>query len=799
MFPSLRLARQHILLGFCGLGCFGLSLLTPVAHATPLQLRTTLQSQDLNAQTFQLQLDLQTPRHLLESLPTTASTRVLRSQFKSAPSPQHRQYRLALETHGDRFDLILAWPQPNILQIHVENNWIPGDWILQEIQEALPPVLTALNPLGIHLQTRWQSLSDHTSGKALQFVFSGAAVAGYWSPQGDLWLNVSPHKQNPAPAALRLHADLSLSASPSSQDTFSTLSLKAQLKHKIEVQLSEAQVKSLVLSGEAIHKRLEALSTQLKGHSQFTGSLAPQQLKGQWQGAFQADLDQLRVNGSTYSHLHSYPIQWRWQWPYRQVDDFDIWPELPPLPPLSALSDAQAPHFLPARLQYTIDGPLYLQSLRAAITRARYRVQQEVFVYYPGKTTRALSRLYWLKAAGLQEKEGQLSADPYAPQGISLEIMHNHKMSPEGAHEVQQLFDETREELLQQLRAQGHSPAEIKTYRQRMTHHLQLRALTRGIVKINHRKQVIIDNRLAFVGGFNMADHYLSPQGFHDIMYQLTGPMVLPLQKAFAHNWQALAKGSDPFAPPKTETPRSLPGLSPLQAQNLMEALPHSHARPFFTPQVALLLHDHDQNTLKPALLQLIQEAQHTLRLEQAYVREKEILTALKAAKARGVNLEIVVSYYNDEDLFERLNLASMISLHQAPGAGKVETWLYRGYDAARQTERSDPSYMVHTKYLSADGREAIVGSTNLIPRSLQSPFYGLRPHDYAQSPALFNEELGLWIKDRETVSALDQDLVRQDQQQRSQKVSVTELQALLEARGGLWQLLGDQLKGLFS
>ena len=770
------------------------STLTLPAIAKPVQWRATLFSENLATELFQLRSDLKLPRQHLEQLPAL-NAQILRSSFQPDTTPQARYYRIEIEAKGAHFALLLSWPQPNVLELHVQDNWVPSDWILQALHDELRPVLKQLEKIGVQGKLQFKKQST-----ALQWVFSPGAVAGYWSPEGDLWIHLLP-PQVPGTTALRLQADLTVDTqdvSPNTgEDVPQALDLKAELKHRFDVQLTEAQVKNLVLSGESIHERLEALTANLQGSSHFNGTLSAHQLTGHWQGQFKADLEQLQINGSRYTNLHTSPFHWQWQWPYQNVDDFDVWPALPPLPPLSG---RLAPRFMPARLQYTIDGPLYLKTLRAAIARARYRVQQEVFVFYPGQSTRDLSRLYWRKAAGLQEKGTQLVPDPYAPQGIAIELMHNHKMSPAGAQSVQQLFAETRHELLAQLKAQGLEDAALQRYAQRMDHHLHMRALTRGIVKINHRKQVIIDNSMAFVGGFNMADHYLSPQGFHDIMYQVTGPIIGPLQAAFDSNWQALAPGADPFAPVQPATDRRTQRtLSAAQTQALMDHLPRSHKSPFYNPHVALLLHDHEQNTLKPAILQLIQKAQHTLRLEQAYVRDKAILEALKAAKKRGVNIEWVVSYYNDEILFERLNLASMISLHQAEGTGKIDTWLYRGYHASRQTERNNPSYMVHTKYVSADGREAIVGSTNLIPRSLQSPFYGLMPEYYAASPALFNEELGLWVKDRDTVSALDQDLVIQDQQARSQKVNVGELKALLNARGGLWPLLGDQLKGLFS
>lgn len=774
---------------------FGLGLsVGGTAMAEPLRLNinlnTSSQSNPLAANNLQLQMRLSAPEQVLQHLPDYVD-KVLQSQFVNASTPERRHYHLQIETAGDRFGLRIYWPRPSLLRLTVEDNWIPSDWILSEVKAALEPLLNPLEKMGLSAQIE-------VSQTGLNVQFSRSPVAGYWSNTGELWLSTVPLNTTPltqassVPPALSLQAQFEMSTDASA--------ITGRLQHHVSLDLSESQVKPLTLSGEKVHRRLEALSGDLKGTSHFKGNLAKGKLTGEWQGKFQADLKSLQVKEKTYTDLHSYPFHWRWQWPYKRFNDFDVWPELPPLSPPTG---QYQPRFAKARLQYTIDGPVYLKSLREAVTRARYRVQQEVFVFYPGESTRSLSRLYWLKAAGLQEKEGKLIPDTYAPAGISVEIMHNHQMSSEGAAEVSNLFSQSQAAVLQQLKTQGVTASKITLYTQRMAQHLQLRALTHGIIKINHRKQVIIDNSIAFVGGFNMADHYLTEQGFHDIMYQLTGPIVQPLQQAFALNWQALNPGVNPFVPQSlaalnTSSSRSK-RLSTTQADALMNDLTHSHHSDFYRPEVALLMHDHDQNTIKPALIQLIHSAKHTLRLEQAYLTEHDILQALKNAKARGVNLELVMSYYNDESMFERLNIASMLALHHAPGAGKVDTWLYKGRDKTRQTERTNPSYMVHSKYISADGTAAIVGSTNLIPRSLQSPFYGLLPDDYANAPVLFNEEFGLWIKDRATVTALDHDLIKKDQETRSQHTSASELEQLLTVRGGVWKLLGDRFKALLG
>jgi cardiolipin synthase len=53
----------------------------------------------------------------------------------------------------------------------------------------------------------------------------------------------------------------------------------------------------------------------------------------------------------------------------------------------------------------------------------------------------------------------------------------------------------------------------------------------------DHRKLVVIDGRVAFVGGPGIEDHYADDR-FHDVMLRLEGPIVAQLQALFLLSWQ---------------------------------------------------------------------------------------------------------------------------------------------------------------------------------------------------------------------------------------------------------------------
>src|SRR6185312_14248465 len=52
----------------------------------------------------------------------------------------------------------------------------------------------------------------------------------------------------------------------------------------------------------------------------------------------------------------------------------------------------------------------------------------------------------------------------------------------------------------------------------------------------DHRKVVIVDGRVGYVGGPGIEDHYTT--GTHDLMLRLEGPIVAQLQALFLLSWQ---------------------------------------------------------------------------------------------------------------------------------------------------------------------------------------------------------------------------------------------------------------------
>jgi len=202
-----------------------------------------------------------------------------------------------------------------------------------------------------------------------------------------------------------------------------------------------------------------------------------------------------------------------------------------------------------------------------------------------------------------------------------------------------------------------------------------------------HRKLLIVDGRIGFIGGVGIADEWEgnaeSPAHWRDNHYKVTGPVVAQLQSIFMDNWLktggSVLNGPDYF-PPLTAT-------GPYQAQAFKGS-----------PQSG----DVDVELM---YLLAIGAARHSLRIENAYfLPDRMMREALIAAAQRGVKVEILVpGPHIDQKLVRR---ASQRYWPEFIKAG-IKMYEYQ------------PT-MVHVKLLIADDMFTSVGSANFDSRSIR-------------------------------------------------------------------------------
>jgi len=220
----------------------------------------------------------------------------------------------------------------------------------------------------------------------------------------------------------------------------------------------------------------------------------------------------------------------------------------------------------------------------------------------------------------------------------------------------------------------------------------------------DHRKIVVIDGRIAYTGGMNVADYYIvgteQVGEWRDTHCRIEGPAVNDLQTIFARFWKRLAKEDLSNSKYYRGTPA---GHKTIGILNREPKVSTKIMRQFYTYAI-----DHAQDSIK---------------LVNPYLTLiPSVKKALKRAADRGVKLEIIVSAKFDVPMFPDIVYRNV---HKLMKRG-ARVWVYQ------------PGFH-HSKIMMVDGRFCTVGSTNLDSRSLR-----------------FDYEVNALIIDPETTRELD-------------------------------------------
>ncbi|WP_100639220.1 cardiolipin synthase [Marinobacter salexigens] len=204
----------------------------------------------------------------------------------------------------------------------------------------------------------------------------------------------------------------------------------------------------------------------------------------------------------------------------------------------------------------------------------------------------------------------------------------------------------------------------------------------------NHRKLLVCDGQIGFVGGINLGDEYLGTvmgQGFwRDTHCRIEGPAVTGLQLAWLEDWNW---ASNEF-PSLNWAPK---GTMPGNEQVLV--LPTGPADTW--------------ETCTLFFLSCINNARHRLWIASPYfVPDVQIVNALQLAALRGVDVRIIIPEKSDNLL---VGLAAYSYLIQASQAG-IGIYRYQ------------PGFM-HQKVVLVDDHYAAVGTANLDNRSMRLNF----------------------------------------------------------------------------
>ena len=214
----------------------------------------------------------------------------------------------------------------------------------------------------------------------------------------------------------------------------------------------------------------------------------------------------------------------------------------------------------------------------------------------------------------------------------------------------------------------------------------------------NHRKLMIIDDRIGYFGGMNLVDqrglatpgdtkarHLPASAGWRDLQVRLVGPKQAEIAREMERLWQW-----------KTRQPISVPAAWPL-AEMLESRADDIH---FFASRPS-----RRSRRIGRVIGRLIRRAEREIIVSMAYfIPIGAVLRELLRARRRGVRVRVVVPGNSD------------VKLVQWATRHLCRRLLARGILIY---ERKD--YMLHSKVIVIDGERTIVGSANLDPRSLRT------------------------------------------------------------------------------
>ena len=222
----------------------------------------------------------------------------------------------------------------------------------------------------------------------------------------------------------------------------------------------------------------------------------------------------------------------------------------------------------------------------------------------------------------------------------------------------------------------------------------------------DHRKIVVIDGKIGYTGGMNVADYYLvgteQVGEWRDMHCRIQGPAVNDLQTIFLRMWKRVTK--EELTDPKY-----------FQAESSGDKM------------VAIANREpHTSNEImRQFYIKALDSAKDSVKIVNPYFAPtSSVIKALKRCAERGVKMDILMSSKYDIPLMPDVVIYNMKKL--AKRGARI--WRYR------------PGFH-HSKIMMVDGKYCTVGSTNLDARSLR--------YDYEINALIIDPETTRQLEDR--------------------------------------------------
>jgi cardiolipin synthase A/B len=204
----------------------------------------------------------------------------------------------------------------------------------------------------------------------------------------------------------------------------------------------------------------------------------------------------------------------------------------------------------------------------------------------------------------------------------------------------------------------------------------------------DHRKMVIIDGNLAYLGGFNIGDEYSGlaerSRRFRDVGFSISGSAVGELVRNFSETWQ-MEQGELPELPPAGR-----------------DADPHPRRRGQADVVIVSGGPHHGRSYIRNAFLFSIASATEEILIATPYfVPGPRMIRSLLRAAQRGVKVHLLLPERSDAPLVRLL------------GRSYYGALLREGIEI-----RELGWAILHAKVMLIDGERTVIGSANLDQRS---------------------------------------------------------------------------------
>lgn len=206
----------------------------------------------------------------------------------------------------------------------------------------------------------------------------------------------------------------------------------------------------------------------------------------------------------------------------------------------------------------------------------------------------------------------------------------------------------------------------------------------------NHRKIVVVDGHIGYVGGFNVGDEYVNRgkqfDFWRDTHIRVQGEVVNELNKRFILDWDYAA------------------------TENLVDSekyFPKQEVYDNVGIQIVSSGPDHEEEYIKNAYMKIINDAKKSVYIQTPYlVPDEPMLEALKIASLSGVDVRLIVPGEPDHFYMEWILSANMGELM------KFGVKIYR-YQKG----------FIHSKTIVSDRKICSIGTSNLDIRSFKLNF----------------------------------------------------------------------------